>query len=862
MISQSNVGVGKGRRRSGAALALGLVLMSGALSPARAGSEGVPLFFTPSGDEASDYLARMPGFAAQLRADEVSLWLRRATPSPLLSWSQESKLRLRFLGARSDAAGHAEEPLPTRLHFLRGRSASGWRTGVPTYARVRFPEVYPGVDVVYYGNDRQLEYDFVVAPEADVAQVRFSVEGAQSVGLTSEGDLAIRTGGGEVRQRRPVAYQTGSAGRELVKVTYELDDGPMPTISFRVGEYDHARPLIIDPVVVYAAYLGGSAFDVCRRLTIQSSGRVVVVGETASLNLPVENPLLLTNEITVTNYPPGGGDPIITNMVVTNFTGAVSGGGPGVEVGNVLGTDAMIAGFSADGQVLEFCTYLGGSAIDAAIDVAQDTDGSLLVYGLTQSPDFPVVTNAWVRIALKEVCTTNQVDGSDVVTCTTVQTNTWPIPEGWEPVWKTNVSGEPYWGFYPYDAFLTKLSAAGDEILSSLYQGSEGDEQGMRVAVGDGGRVYTVMLRAQGSGAPSVVCMENDVLAYVKETPFSGVPLTLVPLLNQDLWLVGETRDNVSLQDAVDAGLIPELPFQPENHGATEGYLVQLGADGLLRYASYLGGVGDDSIRGLVANPGGGVTVAGITTSTDFPVESALLSTNSGSQDLFIARLDDTLTNLVFSTYLGGTSEDDLERLVEGPTGDLLLAGWTLSTDFPEAAPLPSTLGETKEGLLASVAADGSALRFATLVGGIGDDEIHDVAVDAESYFWITGSSQGGLEDVYGSVVLTNWWNVTLNTNDVPPAIEKRQPAGLLARLYPGEAALSVARDPGGTLQIRWPTVLPDYLLQSTAFLFGETNEWADVAGPTVAGTNWIYTVTDPISEEYFRLERQVTVQP
>jgi hypothetical protein len=601
-----------------------------------------------------------------------------------------------------------------------------------------------------------------------------------------------------------------------------------------------------------------------------------VVGETASLNLPTTNALLLTNVITVTNVPPQGGEPVVTNLVVTNYYGGDSSGGPGADEGNPLGTEAMVAAFSSDGQVLEYCTYLGGNAIDAAIDVAQDTDGNLLIYGLTQSEDFPVITNAWVRIAYTNVCVTNYIEELDeyVLSCTRAFTNTWPIPDGWEAVWKTNVSGEPYWGYYDLDVFLTKLSADGDEILYSLYQGTEGNDQGMRVAVEAQGRIYMASLSEEYQD-PLLVCMEGDDLVYWRpNSVFVPYPLALVPTADRGLWIGGElTGEDLAISDIFASwttntdgttNLLWRIrpPFQDASGGGKDGFLTLLDQEGNLVYASFLGGTNEDSISGLALNEDGGVTVAGNTVSTNFPIMSALFPTNAGSRDLFVSRLDDTLTNLVFSTYVGGGAEDYLERLAVDAGGDLLLAGWTLSTNFPQAAPLPSTLGETKEGLVASVTADGSALRYATLVGGNGNEEIHDVAVDTESYLWVAGSSQGGLEAVYGSVVLTNWWNVTLNSNDVPPAVERRQPAGMLARLYPGEAALEVARDPVGAVEIRWPVVLPDYLLQSTAFLFDETNEWVDVTSATLVGTNWIYTVSELNGEEYFRLERRVTPEP
>jgi len=377
--------------------------------------------------------------------------------------------------------------------------------------------------------------------------------------------------------------------------------------------------------------------------------------------------------------------------------------------------------------------------------------------------------------------------------------------------------------------------------------------------------------------------MQGDALVYsrpvftLRPSGLSQeIPLVMVPTADRGLWLGGRTASiyeltNVTMSSSTKISMVfPDgilgftnlVSFQSKNAGQADGILEYLGPQGQTRFLSYLGGLGQDWIAGLILNNDGGVTVAGNTTSLDFPTESALATVNSGYRDLFVSRLDGTLTNLAFSTYLGGSSEDYMERLVESPSGDLLLAGWTLSTNFPQAVRLPSTLGETKDGLLAGLAPDGSELRFARLVGGIGNEEIHDVAVDAEHYYWIAGLSQGGLEAIYGSVVLTNWWKVVLKTNQWPPEIPRRQPAGFVARLYPGEdalnARLSTSRDEPKIFWLTWPAVLPDYVLQSTDSLFNATNEWRDVPGAILVGTNWVYTIPDPPSLEYFRLERRV----
>ncbi len=834
-----------GRLFCGWGVVVGCLLLTG-LAELVAGVErqlGLPLFFAESSRGAEEFWARTPGFSVRLGSGSVDVWVGGR------GGEAGGALGFRLLGAREGVEGFGGDRLEAKLNILVGRDRADWKTGLGMFGRVRFGEVYPGVDVEYYGNGGRLEYDFVVGAGVDPGVVRLGLEGAKGARIDSSGDLMIGIGGGELCQLRPVAYQDmGQGVRQQVEASYVLNEvAGRYEVGFELGEYDRGRALVIDPVVVYAAYLGGSAYDVARRMVLQGSGRVVVVGETASLNLPVANPLMVTNVLGAGSW--------------MEYWGGVNAGGPGADVGNILGTDAMVAGFSADGSTLEFCTYLGGGAIDAAVDVAEDAEGNLLVYGLTQSADFPVVTNAWVSLALREVCETNLVDGVTEVTCGMALTNAWPVPSGWDPVWKTEISGEPYWGYWQFDAFLTKLSPAADDIVYSLYQGSPGDEQGMRVAVDSWGRVYTAMIRDQSGGSPVVTCMDGDGLGYVQELLTTGVVLGLEPTEGGELWVVGETRNALRLGDWVDAGLLPEEPYQSVLAGATDGILARLGVDGQILYTSYFGGAGDDSIRGVLLGADGGVVVAGHTTSIHFPVESALVSTNAGYRDLFVARLDASLTNLVYSTYLGGKGEDYLERLAGDADGELLLAGWTLSTNFPGAVLLPSTTGDTKEGLLVRMRGDGSEVLSATLFGGEGNEEVHDVAVDGEGYYWLTGLSQGGLEANYGGVVETNWWNVVLKTNTVPPSIKKRSPAAFLARLYPGEAEVKMGLV-GGGLEISWPEALRGFELQSVPTLSGNTNGWVDLGGAMLVGTNWVQVVTNRLGEEFYRLKQRAGVEP
>ena len=156
---------------------------------------------------------------------------------------------MRVVGAEA-AAVTGVEKLPGVSHYLSGRDPAKWRTNVPHYAKVRYEGVYPGIDLLYYGNQRQLEYDFVVSPGADPGRIRLRFEGAESLRLEPGGDLVFRLKDGEVRQSRPVVYQEESGRRRPVEgAAFEVRGRE---VAFRIPEYDRTTPLVIDPVIGYS----------------------------------------------------------------------------------------------------------------------------------------------------------------------------------------------------------------------------------------------------------------------------------------------------------------------------------------------------------------------------------------------------------------------------------------------------------------------------------------------------------------------------------------------------------------------------------------------------------------------------------
>lgn len=260
--------------------------------------------------------------------------------------------RMQFAGANANAALVAESPTQATSNYLNGSDTTQWRTAVPHYARLRYHNLYPGIDAIFYGNDRQIEYDFLVAPGADPSMIRLQFEGA-APRLTSDGSLVLTTAQGEIVHRKPVVYQQGTGRRDTIAGSFVLTGAR--EVRFYIGYYDPKLPLVIDPVLTYSSYLGGaapnSAEDIAYAAARDAEGNIYIAGRTASTNFPLRGALQTTNK--------GSGD-------------------------------AFVAKFDPTGQTLLYATYFGGGSLEYAYAIAVDAQGQAHIAGQTGSRDFPV----------------------------------------------------------------------------------------------------------------------------------------------------------------------------------------------------------------------------------------------------------------------------------------------------------------------------------------------------------------------------------------------------------------------------------------------------------------------------------------
>ena len=592
-------------------------------------------------------------------------------------------LRLGLLGA-AGVAPVALGELPGKANSFIGDDRSRWRSGIPTFDRVRYRSVYPGVDLDFHGNQSQLEYDFRLAPGADPGAIALGLEGADSLRIGAGGDLAMRVGGHTVRQLAPVAFQPVGGERRRVPVAFDLRG---ETLRFRLGAFDHSRPLVIDPVLTYSSYLGGGSEDFGFDVVVDSKGAAYVSGPTASGNFPVEDeayPDQANKDVFVAKFDPtaGGGMALAYSTYIgaslddfgaflaVDGIGAVYLAGttasknfPTVDplagaAGGDLGSfDTFVVKISPDtgGTVgIEYSTYVSGSISESGGHIAVDDSGAAYVTGSTDSPDFP----------LQDQFQGDQKDG---------------------------------------DGFLFKLNphAGGPVTLAySTYLGGAGNNDRLTdVAVDDEGAAYISGL-TDSTDFPTQDPFQGDKGLFdalvIKVNPDSGGAVSLA----YSTYISGGKDDDgisIAVDDAgaaylmgntdsfdlvVNNGFQTDQPkkdvfvfkLEPDSGGA-------VGLD----WSTYLGGSLDDSGASIALGPEGNAYVAGSTVSTDFPTQGAVFG-DSAERDGFVTELEEIPEGQIvvpFSTYFGGSGTDEANAVAVDRDGAILLAGSTSSADFP-----------------------------------------------------------------------------------------------------------------------------------------------------------------------------------
>jgi hypothetical protein len=590
-------------------------------------------------------------------------------------------VRMELVGANASPRVVGAEELPGKANYFIGNDPAKWRTNVPTYAKVKYEGVYPGVDLVYYGNQGQLEYDFVVAPGVDPSEVRLKFRGVRKPQVDEKGNLLLGSGDEEVRFEKPVVYQEVAGEKKSVEGSFVLASANR--IGFQLGEYDHSQPLVIDPVLSYSTYLGGSEADAGFGIAVDTSGDAYVTGSTQSSNFPTANALQST---------PGGssGNAFVTKinasgsaLVYSSYLGgneeddgfgiAVDTSGNAYVTGQTRSTNfptanalqstlggsisAFVTKIGPSGSALVYSTYLGGSGIDFGLGIAVDTSGDAYVTGSTQSSDFP---------------TANALQST---------------PGG--------SSG---------NAFVTKINASGSALVYSTYLGGNHVDQGFGIAVDASGNAYVTGL-TQSSNFPTANALQSTPggssgNAFITKIDPSGSALVYSTylggsLLDQGLGIAVDTSGNAYVTGYTQSSNFPTVNALQSTLGSTySAFVTKINASGsALVYSTFLGGSTLDSGSGIAVDTFGNAYVTGYTQSSNFPTVNALQTTLGGSIDAFVTKINASGSALVYSTYLGGSGNDIGSSVAVDTSGNAFVTGRTLSTNFPTAIALQSTLG-------------------------------------------------------------------------------------------------------------------------------------------------------------------------
>jgi Bacterial Ig-like domain (group 1)/Beta-propeller repeat len=629
-------------------------------------------------DSAVDFIARGPGYTVFLRPSEAVLTLYRAARSNASLASETERatvLSLRLVGASGETRGAGLDELPGLVSYFRGNDPARWRAHIPTYSKVSYAEIYPGTDLVYHGNQRRLEYDFVLHPGADPDRIVLAVDGAVRTEVDPAGDLVLHMADRSLRHRKPTIYQDIDGIRRKITGGYLLRG--TDEVGFRVGTYDKSRPLVIDPVLSYSTYLGGTGNDDGGGVAIDADGNAYVTGRTSSPDFPttvgaVQSTLSGATDAFVTKLDPTGA------VVYSTYLGgaggeevrsiAVDGAGNAYVIGDTTSADfpttlgafrttaaGLLDGFvsklDATGSALVYSTYVGGAGDEETRGIAIDSAGSAYVVGDTTSPDFPTTPGALQR----------------------------------------TFAGTA-------DAFVTKLDSAGATLIYSTYVGGAGTENGLGIAVDAAGNAYVTGDTASANFPTTAgafrATLAGPTDAFVTKLNSTGSALVYSTYL-------GGTRDDRSFAIALDTQTDPNAyvagrttsmnfptttgAFQSALAGLTDAVIAKLNATGsALVYSTYVGGARDDVARGLAVDTSGNAYVIGQTASSNLPVTAgAIQATLAGTQDAFVSKLNTTGSSLIFSTYLGGIGTENGRSITVDTAGSAYVTGITTSADFP-----------------------------------------------------------------------------------------------------------------------------------------------------------------------------------
>jgi hypothetical protein len=642
-------------------------------------------------NSAVGFIARSGRGTSYFTPKDVLLTRRSAPPT-------SRTMRISFVRSNPDARLSGSDETGGKVNYFIGNNPEAWHKDLPSYRAITYKDLYCDVDLTFRGNDGGLKGTYTVSPGADPAQIGWRYRGAESLKIDQHGNLKIKLGGhDEIIEEAPVAWQESANGRVPIESRYFIaKDG---TVRFSLGPYDKSKPLIIDPTLTYSTFFGGSNDDPAYKIALDCERNIYIAGYTNSLDFPTKDPIQTDKaagyDAFVTKLSPdgstviystylGGGGGANDNDLLQSMTVDPDGNvyltgntyatdyptANAYQTNNAGGSDIFLTKIDPTGSTLIYSTYLGGSNFDFAFDVAVDASGSTYLTGYVISSDFPTTAGAY----------------------------------------------QPGFGGGAGDAYVTKFSPDGKSLIYSTYIGGSDYDQAYGIAVDGDGNAYIAGVTASlnfplANAYQGIIGGNRDV--FVTKLNPAGSQLVFSTYLggaldDQCSAMTIDRAGNVYLTGRTQSANFPTAPlgsvFQPAIGSATDAFVSKVSADGMtLVYSTFLGGIMTDYGYGVAVNEVGEAYAVGETASLNFP-QSNSLQAYGGGNDAFVTKFNAAGTNVVYSTYLGGSGDEGALSVVRDGLGSVFVTGFTRSPNYPTVNAIqPAYAGGSSDAFISKI---------------------------------------------------------------------------------------------------------------------------------------------------------------
>jgi hypothetical protein len=609
----------------------------------------------------------------------------KAAPAAQTSEIVQSRaIKMKLVGANPNADVTGFDSQETKTNYFTEKDRKKWKTNIPNYNKVKYTGVYRGVDMIFYGNQRRLEYDIIISPKVNPQIVKIGYDGAQKLYIDKDGRLALVADGETLYQSKPVIYQEIDGRKKFVEGGYQILG--KSTVGFKTGAYDVTKPLIIDPVMEYSTFYGGTGEDQIYDIALDAAGNIYATGSTNSANFPTTAGSFSTavsgskdafilkinpsgTALIYSTYVGGAGDDIASGIGVDTAGNAyIAGKTTSVNFPTTLnsiqpvygggGSDAFVLSLNPQGNALRYATYLGGQNTDTGTDMALDQSGNAYIVGDTLSTNFPVAS-----------------------------------------AFQTSFKGGySQWGDPLEDLFVSKLDSNGSALIYSTYLGGYDADQSSAITIDSSGNAY-VTGRTYSTDFPTVNAFQSQKAdsytdVFVSKLNSTGNALAFSTYLGGgkecyqcSAWNMGsdifvDSAGYVYVTGITDSAYFPTTPgvFQPNriHFNVWSAFTTKLNpSGGSLVFSTYLGGNGDVNPRTIAVDSLGYVFIAGVTTASDLPVANPWQGSFGGSGDVFITRFTPDASRLSCSTYYAPNGFDYASSLALDASGGVYVAGYT-----------------------------------------------------------------------------------------------------------------------------------------------------------------------------------------